>query len=153
MGFFDDPRAQGGLSGAGSGALAGFAVGGPVGALVGGIGGGLLGLFGGSAQKDRQDNLAEARQRLQEAARQSYAQRMADLNRGMAYFQPVNANLQRLYGAGAALPPVDYTAEPGGGRVFRQPNAPAPVPEQPYAPGPQLFAPKVPTPGNPWTGR
>lgn len=118
MGFFDDPQASGALSGAGSGALTGFAVGGPVGALVGGLGGGLLGLFGGGAQKKQEQNLADARARLQEAARQSYAQRMQDLDRGMAYFQPVNADLQRLYGQGAAIPQQTYAPKPLDPRVF-----------------------------------
>lgn len=117
MGLFDDPQAQGTLSGAGSGALTGAAIGSiipgvgtGIGAGIGAIGGGLLGFFGGGAEKKRQQANEDARRQLQEYARQQYAQRMQDLDKALAYFQPVNANLQRLYGQGAAIPQQNFSA-------------------------------------------
>lgn len=166
MGFFDDPRASGTISGAGSGALTGAAIGSVIpvigtgiGALAGGLIGGLGGLFGGGAEKKQQDNLAAARARLQEAARQSYAQRMQDLDRGMAYFQPVNADLQRLYGQGAAIPQQNYAAmAPGTGLL--NPKMPLPPPAQQQMAPPPPAGPQGPSPfgqpggyKNPWGGR
>lgn len=112
MGLFDDPKASGALSGAGSGALIGGSFGGPLGAGIGAAAGGLLGLFGGGAEDDRRQQTEAARKQLQEYARQQYAQRMQDLQRAMQYFQPVNANLQRLYGPGAAAPQQNFAPPP-----------------------------------------
>lgn len=85
------------LSGAGSGAAAGSMFG-PKGAAIGGAVGGIAGFFRGGGQNKRKAAMGEARKRLQELQRTQYAQRMQDLDRAMAYFQPVDDEISRLYG-------------------------------------------------------
>jgi len=95
--------------GAGTGAATGFAVGNVPGAIVGGGLGLLGGFFQGRSNAKKKQGLAQARKQMQELARQTYAQRMADLDRAMAYFKPANDRLRRLYGDDAA---VDYKPPP-----------------------------------------
>lgn len=89
------------LGGAGSGALAGSALG-PWGALGGGLLGGALGLFGGNAQEDaaakQRAALDAAMARLQAFSKQQYANRMEDLQKTMAFYDPAQHALQQLYG-------------------------------------------------------
>lgn len=95
------------LTGAGTGAATGFALGGgPVGAGIGAAVGLAGGLFQGSANAKRKKALAKARKEMQELQRKQYAQRMADLERVMGFFKPVNNKVRELYGQDAA---VDYT--------------------------------------------
>jgi len=93
------------LMGAGSGAATGYAIGGPIGAGIGAGLGGIGGFFQGRANAKKKQGMAKARKEMQELARRQYAQRMADLERAMGYFKPVNDRLRRLYGDDAA---VDY---------------------------------------------
>lgn len=107
--------ASGTLAGAGTGAAigsfvapgVGTAVGAGIGGLVGGIGGWFAGGEREEANKESQSAIMEARARLQALAATQRAQRDMDLNHALSFFQPVQAEMSRLYGrpAGGAAPP------------------------------------------------
>jgi hypothetical protein len=97
--------ATGALSGAGTGAAIG-SFGGPwgagIGAGIGALGGGIAGWFAGrdrdEANEQSQSAILEARKRLQELATGQRAQREQDLQQALSYFDPVKAEMTRLYG-------------------------------------------------------
>lgn len=126
MGFFDEA-----LMGAGSGAATGALLGGGVPGAI--IGGGLGLLMGGSNARGRQD-AAEAQRRAMEQAmarleafgKQQYANRMADLDKTLAFYKPAQAELDFMYGG--QLPstgqgPMSYVGASG-----KPPAAPAQPP-------------------------
>jgi phage tail tape-measure protein len=106
-----EDEGQGALTGAGTGALTGAAIGSVVpgvGTAIGaGLGGG-IGLIGGYFKGRGTRKGKEAVQRnkaaLEQLSRQTYANRMEDLSRAMAYFAPVQQRMERLYGPGAGGP-------------------------------------------------
>lgn len=102
MAFFDD--VLGALGPTAGGAAAGSAFG-PWGAAIGG-GIGLLGGVGQArANSGSRNSMAQAREDLRRQSQESYERRMRDLEAAMKYFQPVNAQLERLYGS-QAVPPT-----------------------------------------------
>lgn len=100
MGYFDS-TATGALQGAGTGASIGSFFG-PGGTAIGGIGGGILGGILGYGRAKGGDKkkaaVGQARLKLEELARSQRAQRMADLDKTMSFFSPVEDEMTRLYG-------------------------------------------------------
>lgn len=101
MGYFAS-TSQGALSGAGTGAAIGSlfgpgygtAIGGAAGGIIGGIGG----WFGAKATEDKKKAVGQARLRLEELARSQRMEREANLQKAMGFFDPVQAEMDRLYG-------------------------------------------------------
>jgi hypothetical protein len=116
MDFFDDERTSGTLGGAASGAAIGSAIPG-VGTGIGALVGGGLGFLSGSsshkAHQQQQKALDEAMKRLQAFSMQSYANRMADLDKTLAFYQPANNYMASLYHMPNSTPQPTYT--PGTG--------------------------------------
>jgi L-aminopeptidase/D-esterase-like protein len=92
------------LSGAASGAAAGGSVGGPWGALAGGV----LGGVGGSYMDYEKDKAGEANKaaasqlmdNVNALNRTQYQQHIADLNKSLAFYGPVQQQWDMLYGRG-----------------------------------------------------
>lgn len=104
--YFED-TSSGALGGAGSGAMLGTMIGGPgmgtaIGAGAGALIGGATGWFRGRSNKKAQDAQKKAREKLAQLKREAYAQRMDNLQRTMAYFQPANDMAARLYGGNSS---------------------------------------------------
>jgi len=104
------------LMGAGKGAATGASIGSVVPGIGTGIGAGIgagvgaiSGFFSGNSKHKAKKQREAAVRQQREMARQQYAQRMADVDRAMQYFQPVNNKLRELYGSDAA---VDYQPGP-----------------------------------------
>lgn len=103
MGFFSKIGDVG--VGAGIGALAGGALGsflGPGGTALGAKGGAVVGGYIGNKQhnanEDQKSRIGKAKAQLLGLSNDTYARRMADLDKAMAYFQPVGSMLQQRYG-------------------------------------------------------
>lgn len=124
MGMWDETLVGGG-SGAATGALIGSAVPGigtGIGAAVGGGIGLLSGYFGSKGRQKAADAqrraMEQAMARLEAFGQQQYANRMADLDKTMAFYQPAQAELDFMYGG--QLPstgggPMSYVGPSGGG--------------------------------------
>lgn len=101
MGAFSG-TGSGAATGAGTGAAIGSfwgPIGTAVGAGVGALGGGIYGYFNGkSEEEERNRKMGDIKAQLEAAARKQRMQREADLQRALAYFQPVQQELTRLYG-------------------------------------------------------
>lgn len=66
--------------------------------LSGGGPGAVSGYFQHQATKAKKSAVGQARLKLEELARTQRAQRVADLNKTMSYFSPVQDEMTRLYG-------------------------------------------------------
>jgi hypothetical protein len=72
---------------------------GTIGGLFNPMGGGpVAGYFQHQGAKKKQQAIGDARVKLEELARSQRAQRMADLDRAMGFFGPVQSEMTRLYG-------------------------------------------------------
>lgn len=76
------------------------------------LGGAFSGYQQQKAARGQKDTLGQARLKLEELARRQRGQRMADLQKTMSFFDPVDEQYRRLYGGGA---PGGGGGMPGGG--------------------------------------
>lgn len=67
--------------------------------FTGGLPGAAAGYFQNQAGKKKKEAIGAARTKMEELAREQRAQRMADLDRAMGFFGPVQSEMTRLYGA------------------------------------------------------
>lgn len=93
------------FGGAGTGAATGATIGSlfpgigtGLGAGAGALIGGAAGFFRGRGNQKKKQAVGQARMQLEQLGRDQRAQRMADLDKAMAFFQPAEAELRRLYG-------------------------------------------------------
>lgn len=77
------------------------------------LGGAMAGYQQQKSSRQQKEVLGQARLKLEELARRQRAQRMADLQKTMSFFDPVDEQYRRLYGGGA--PGGGGGGMPGGG--------------------------------------
>jgi hypothetical protein len=113
--MFDDIFSGDALMGGLSGAATGFMAGQGPGAIIGGIAGAGMGAYkhhkAGQASAAQKRSVDEAMRRLRDLQKESYARRMGDLDKALAFYGPVDSYMQQLatnpYGApGTTAPPA-----------------------------------------------
>ena len=105
--FYSGSALGGATTGAATGAMAGSSAG-PYGALLGGLVGGGIGLFTGAsanATRDQgvqgqQKNIDAAIAQMRQASSDNYTAHLANLNKALAFYGPVNDRWNYLYGTG-----------------------------------------------------
>lgn len=124
------------------------------------IGGGPIGYLGYQAYKNQQEGneaannaMASAQGHIKDLQAKQRGQRQVDINRALAFFDPANQLLKRMYGTampGAYIPPGMETARSGPGHfgASMQGNAPPP-PSPPSMGGPSGPMPMRPPPPDP----